>query len=364
MRLVYRKCTVVVAAKGGGIILPKFLILLGLFLKHRLKSSAFWASAAVLLLLFGSFALLCPVAHPPSAQIGLMYDASDTALQNACEPLLKSDTLYFIWYSTEALPAMQQDVRNGILHCAYYINPQNNPPITVYENEGAFLTPVTDEFIFAAWFETQLPQTVLSISEKLGLKDYALIESEIQRLQAQSRPMMPLLTLNAATTPRPSDSGLAPLLYAVLIPLFLLCCAFSALLAPARERELTALLRLRCPMHPNVPSAAAALAQILLFATMPALCEMLLVLLKIDTGYTAAARLTLIALLAFLAALMVPIVSHFRPSATLLLAMVLWAAVSVAFSGAIITPEAFGSFSALKYLSPSWHLLRLMTALS
>lgn len=352
------------AAKGGGIILPKFLILLGLFLKHRLKSSAFWVSAAVLLLLFGSFALLCPVSHPPSAQIGLMYDASDSTLQDACEPLLQSDTLYFIWYPPEALPAMQQDVRNGVLHCAYYINPQNNPPITVYENEGAFLTPVTDELVFAAWFEKQLPQTVLSISEKLELKDHELIASEMQRLQSQSSPMMPLLTLNAATTPRPSDNGLAPLLYAALIPLFLLCCAFSAMLAPARERELTALLRLRCPTHPHLPYAAAVLAQILLFATLPALCEVLLVLLRIDTGYAPVARLTLIVLLAFLAAVMVPVVSRFRPSAALLLAMVLWAAVSVAFSGAVVTPEAFGSFSVLKYLSPSWHLLRLMTALS
>lgn len=345
-------------------ILPKFLILLGLFLKHRLKSAAFWASAAVLLLLFGCFALLCPVARPPSAQIGLMYDASDSALQAACEPLLKSDALYFIWYPPEKLSDMQQDVRNGVLHCAYYINSQNNPPLTVYENEGAFLTPVTDELVFAAWFETQLPQTALSISKKLGLKDHELIASEMRRLQAQSSPMMPLLTLNAATAPQLSGSGLAPLLYAVLIPMFLLCCAFSAMLAPTRERELIALLRLRCPTHRQLPPTAAALAQILIFATLPSLCEALLVLLKIDTGYAPVARLTLIVLLALLAALVVIVVSCFRPNTMLLLVMVLWAAASVVFSGAIISPEAFGSFSVLKYLSPSWHLLRLMTALS
>lgn len=306
-------------------ILPKFLILLGLFLKHRLKIAAFWASAAVLLVLFGSFTLLCPVARPPSAQIGLMFDTSDSALQAACEPLLKSDALYFIWYPPEELHAMQQDVRNGVLHCAYYINPQNNPPLTVYKNEVAFLTPVTDELVCAAWFETQLPQTVLSISEKLGLEDHELIASEMQRLQAQNSPMMPLLTLNAATAPQISGSGLAPLLYAVLIPMFLLCCAFSAMLAPARERELTALLRLHCSRHRQLPSAAAALAQILIFATLPSLCEALLVLLRIDTGYAPVARITLIVLLALLAALIVIVVSCFRPNTMLLLVMVLWA---------------------------------------
>lgn len=345
--------------------MPKFLSLLSLFLKHRLKSAAFWASAAVLLLLFGSFALLCPVARPASAQIGLMYDAADSALQAACDPLLASDALYFIWYPPEALSAMQQDVRTGVLHCAYRINPQNDPPITVYENEGAFLTPVTDELVFAAWFETQLPQITLRTAEKLGLEHQALIVAEMRRLQAQSSPLTPLLTLNSAAAPQVTGGmSLAPLLYAVLVPLFLLCCAFSAMLAPGRERELAALLRLRCPAHPQLPAAAAALAQILLFAALPAFCEVLLLLLGIDTGYSPAARFALAALLALLAALIVPAVSRFRPSAALLLAMVLWAALSVVFSGAVIAPEAFGSFSALKYLSPPWYLLRLMTALS
>ncbi|WMJ84890.1 hypothetical protein ACS3UN_04780 [Oscillospiraceae bacterium LTW-04] len=345
--------------------MPKFLSLLGLFLKYRLKSAAFWVGAAVLLLLFGSFALLCPVERPASAQIGLMYDTTDIPLQSACEPLLASDTLYFIYYPPEALPTMQQDVRTGVLHCAYHINPQNDPPITVYENEGAFLTSVTDELVFAAWFETQLPQTTLTIAEKLGLKDQQHIVAEMQRLQVQNSPLTLLLTLNASTAPQPADSsGLVPLLYAVLIPLFLLCCAFSAILAPSRERELMALLQLRCSARPWLPATASALAQVLLFAVLSTLCEVLLLLWGIDAGYAPAARLTLIVLLALLAALIVPIVSRFRPSAVLLLVMMLWAAVSVIFSGAIITPEALGSFSTLKYLSPPWYLLQLMTALS
>lgn len=345
--------------------MPGFLSLWGLFLKHRLKSAAFWASAAVLLLLFGSFALLCPASHPVSAQIGLMYDTTDSALQAACQPLLDSDELRFIWYPPEALPAMQQDVRAGVLHCAYRLSPDTDPPITVYESEGAFLTPVTDELVFAAWFETRLPQITISIAERLGLKDQQRILTEMRRLRAQSNPLTPVLTLNAATTPREMGGiSLAPLLYAVLIPLFLLCCAFSVLLAPDRERELAALLRLCCPDRPRLPAAAAVLAQVLLFAALPALCEALLLLLGLDTGYSLAARLALIGALALLAALLIPVVSRFRPSAALLLILVLWAAVSVIFSGAVLTPEAFGGFSVLKYLSPPWYLLRLMTALS
>ena len=344
--------------------MSRFLSLLALFIKRGLKSTSFWVSAAVLLLLFSSFALLCPVARPASAQIGLMYD-DDSAFQAACEPLLNSDTLRFVWYPPESLSAMQQDVCAGVLHCAYRISSETVPPITVYENEGAFLTPITDELVFAAWFETQLPQTTLTISQRLGLKDQQLILAEMQRLQVESIPLAPILTLNTAASPQTKGvMSLTPLLYAVLIPLFLLCCAFSVLLAPGRAHELAALLRMRCPDRPHLPAAAAALAQILLFASLPALCEILMLLLNLDTGYSLVARLVLIGLLAFLAAVLVPMISRLRSNAALLLALVLWAAVSVVFSGAIITPDVFGSFSALKYISPSWHLLRLMTALS
>lgn len=343
----------------------QFLRLLILFLKYRLKIAAFWVSAGVLLLLFGSFALLCPAARPASAQIGLMYDPIDSALQSACAPLLGSDTLRFVYYPPESFSKMQRDVRTGALHCAYRINQNaSSPPITVYENDGAFLTPVTDELIFAAWFETQLPQVTLAVAERLNVTDRQLILTEMRRLQAENIPLEPALTFNAVT-PKASDDGmsLSPLLYAVLVPLFLLCVIFSALLSPGHERELTALLQLRCPL-PNLPATAAALAQALLFAALPALCELLLLLLRIETGYSLTARLALIAVLALAAMLMAPVVSHLRPSPALLLAAVLWAAVSVIFSGAVISPEALGRFGMLKYLSPPWYLLRLMTVLS
>lgn len=343
----------------------RFFCLMGLFLKHRLKTTAFWASAAVLLLLFGSFALLCPTAHPASAQIGLMYDDADSALKTACVPLLDSDALKFVYYPPAALSDMQQDVRTGKLHCAYHVENANEPPITVYENEGAFLTPVTDELVFAAWFESQLPQIALETAAGLGLDNQQLIAAEMQRLKAESIPMEAVLTLNTTTAPKTAGGmSLAPLLYAVLIPLFLLCCAFSTLLAPARERALTALLRIHCPAHPYLPAAAAILSQAVLFAALPALCEGFLMLFKIETGYSSAAHLVLIGVLALLATLVIPAMSACRPNAALLLAMVLMAAISVLFSGALITPAVFGRFAALKYLSPSWHLLRLMSVLS
>ncbi len=343
----------------------RFLRLFLLFLKYRLQTAAFWVSAGMLLLLFGSFALLCPVARPASARIGLMYDAADNALQTACAPLLASDTLRFVHYPPESLEAMQQDVRTGALHCAYRISQTAIPPITVYENDGAFLTPVTDELVFAAWFETQLPQIALATAERLNLTDDQLILAEMQRLRAENNPLEPALTLNTAAAPKVADGmSLSPLLYAVLTPLFLLCVIFSALLSKDHERELAALLRLRCPACPHLPAAAATLAQALLFAGLPALCELVLLLLRIETGYAPAARLALICLLALAAALITPAVSHLRPSPALLLATVLWAAASVVFSGAIIAPEALGRLGAMKYLSPSWYLLRLMTALS
>ncbi len=344
--------------------MPKFLNMLGLFLKNQLKSGAFWASLTVLLLLFGSFALLCPQSQPASAKIGLMYGPDDNALQAACAPLLGSDTLHFVYYPPEGLPAMQQDVRAGALHCAYRITKGAHPPITVYENEGAFLTPVTDELVFAAWFETQLPQITLSTAQRLGLYDQQRILTEMQRLQARRIVLEPILTLNAAAAPSASDAiSLTPLFYAVLIPLFLLCCAFSALLSPGHEQELVALLKLSCPA-PRIAAAAAALSQILLFAAMPTLCELLLMLLGIKTGYSLSAHFALTGLLAILATILVFMLSRVRSSATLLFIMVLWAACSVVFSGAMISPEVFGAFGLLKYLSPQWYLLRLMTALS
>lgn len=342
----------------------QFLRFLILFLKYRLKTAAFWVSTGMLLLLFGSFALLCPTARHASAQIGLMYDPADSALQPSCAPLLGSDTLRFVHYPPESLAVMQRDVRTGTLHCAYRIDQNAMPPITVYENDGAFLTPVTDELVFAAWFEAQLPQITLVTAERLNLTDRQLILTEMRRLQSENIPLEPMLTFNAAIAPTVAAGiSFSPLLYAALIPLFLLSVIFSALLSPSHERELMALLRLRCP-SPRPPAAAAAMAQALLFAALPLLCELLLLLLRIETGYSLTARITLIGVLTLAAMLITPAVSHLRPSPTLLLTSVLWAAVSVIFSGAVISPEALGRFGMLKYLSPPWYLLRFMTALS
>ncbi len=344
-----------------------FLRLLVLYLKHRLKTAAFWVSGGMLLLLFGGFALLSPEELPASAPIGLMVDPSDGALQAACAPLLESKALRFVYYPPEALPQMQRDVRAGVLHCAYRIGQNTVPPITVYENDGAFLTPVTDELVFAAWYETQLPQIALATAERLNLTDHAQILTEMRRLQTQSSPIEPALTLNAAVSKAQDGMTLAPLLYAVLIPLFLLCVLFSALLSRDGEQAVTALLRLGSPASASgLPAAAAALAQGLLFAALPALCELLLLLLRIDTGYSPTARLALIGLLALSATLLSPAAARLRLGQfpTLLMIALVWAVASVIFSGAILSPEVFGRFGALRYLSPPWYLLRLMAALS
>ena len=345
----------------------QFFRLLALFLKYRLKTAAFWVSGGLLLLLFGGFALLTPEAQPASARIGLMVDLDDGALRAACAPLLESDALRFVYYPPEALSQMRRDVRTGALHCAYRIDPAAAPPITVYEHDGAFLTPVTDELVFAAWFEAQLPQIALSEAERLNITDPTRILAEMRRLQAQSDPLEPALTLNAAPPSTKGGMSLAPLLYAVLIPLFLLCVLFSTLLSRGDERAVTALLRLGNPAPANgLPAAAAALAQALLFAALPALCELLLALLRVETGYSPAARLVLIILLAALAMLLTASAARLRLrlSPALPLIALLWAAASVIFSGAILSPEAFGRLGALRYLSPPWHLLRIMAALS
>lgn len=343
----------------------RFLRILALFLKYRLKTAAFWVSGGILLLLFGGFALLVPEAQPASARIGLMIDPDDSVLQAAYAPLLESDALRFVYYPPEALSQMQREVRVGTLHCAYRIDPATAPPITVYENDGAFLTPVTDELVFAAWFEAELPQIALTTADQLNITDHARILAEMRRLQAQSDPLEPALTLNAAAPKARDGMSLAPLLYAVLIPLFFLCVLFSALLSRGDERAVTALLRLGTPTPAScLPAVAAALAQALLFAALPALCELLLILLRVETGYPPVARLVLIGLLAAFAVPLTAATARLRPSPALLLIALLWALASVVFSGAVVSPEAFGRLGALRCLSPSWHLLRLMAALS
>lgn len=342
-----------------------FFTLFSIFLKQRLKSNAFRWSSVVLLLLFGSFAVLCPVSHPASAEFGLMYDPADSEISTACEPLLSSSDLKFIFYAPNELDLMQNDLLNGKLHCAYSVDTSTDTPITVYENEGSFLSPVSDELVFAAWFETQITSLTLSLAENLDSQKEQLILSEMQRLEIQGNPLSFELILNTSAVPtKNGNMSLAPLLYAVLIPLFLLCSAFSAMLLSKEENSVITLLRQTCATRRHLPQLAAVCAQSVLFAALLAMCELLLIIFNIDASYSIFARIVLICLLSFGAALMTYLLSHVRPNTFLLFAMVMWAVSSVIFSGAIVDPSVFGRLGTIRYISPSWALLRLMTILS
>ena len=339
-----------------------FLRLVWLFLKQQVKSAAFVSATMVLLLLFASFALLMPDAQPVSAAIGLMFDSADGELAGACAPLLQSTALQFVYYPPSANIQMQQDVLSGRLHCAYTIDRDLDAPFTVYETPGTFLTPITDELVFSAWFETQL----LPLTQALVQGEPAAqtrIAEEMTRLAQDGKPFGFNLTLNATLAPSSGNSGgLSPLLYAVLIALFLLCFAFSALLKPRGEADLAVLLR-QAAHRPYLPQLAAVIAQMLLYSGVLALCEILLLLLGVDTGYSLAARGTLILLLSVGGALLSFVLSRVRAGSPLLFGLLLWAAVTVIFSGAIVSPEAFGRLGILRYASPAWWLLRLIARL-
>jgi len=337
--------------------MKSFLNLTFLFFKSRLLSRAFWAAAAVLLILTAGFSLLCPQPSPSSAEVGLMYDASNQELDALCRQLLTLEEVRFIRYIEEE--RLCADVISGRLHCGYKINNDRKTPITVFETEASFLTPALDELVFSCWFEADMLQNAPQLYKDEHHAE--LINDTISRSRLENEPFSVNISVNAAASGGEYQHySLLPIVYAVFIPLLLLCCCFCAMLSPDSEKNAVELIS----GSGGSILLARFFAHQLLFLLLSLICEAGMSALILQNSFSVLARLLCAVILSFAGAGLFQLFGKIKANSAILLLMIVWAVLSIVFSGAFVSPELFGGLAILKYISPSWLLLRLMGAVT
>jgi len=337
--------------------MKSFFVLFSLFLKSRIFNRSFLSICLAMLLLITGFAILAPDSASPSAKVGIIFENSDQSLYQSCCYLLNLQEMDFIRYHDEQL--LRRDVMSGKLHCGYKLDPIAETPITVFETAGSMLTPVLDELVFSAWFESHMLD---STPELYGSNYSSFIASEIERLGLQSRPLAIDIKINTLSSGKNTDAfSLESVLYSVFVPLILLSATFCALLSPESEKDTLGLL---FSNGSRKIGTAFFSAQAVCFFAVTLAFELMMSLLSISNSFTFAARILSVLLLAAASAAIFCLFLKTKPNTFILFFAVVWAAVSIVFSGAFVSPVIFGSFEPIKYLSPSWLLLRLMTALT
>ena len=335
------------------------IALFWLFFKARAASRSFMALSLLLITLTVGFSLLCPQPAPSSAAVGLIYDDSDTELSALCQQLCDLEEVSFIRYIKEQ--DMCRDIISGKLHCGYRIDRGQKSPIKVFETEASFLTPALDELVFSCWFEADMLTNAADLYKNGAHTE--LISKAITQSRLESKPFSVNITVNADVSGGEYRShSLLPIVYSVIIPLFLLCCCFFSMLASDSESDLAELLAKRGGKGRIFISRFS--AHLALFLLLFLTCEAIISVFVLQNSFSAIARFICAFLLAFFGALLFELFSWIKATSAVLSVVIMWSIFSVIFSGAFISPSLFGGLEPLKYISPSWLLLRLMTAVT
>lgn len=337
-----------------------FFGLFSVFFKARIFSRSFKAIAAVMLILAGGFSLLCPDPSPSSASVGLIYDHSDPLLSQNMQQLLELEELRFIRYIEEE--QMCRDIMSGKLHCGYSVDINSQTPIAVFETDASFLTPAIDELVFSSWFETVMLQKAPRLYGE-G-KHAELISESISRSRLQNKPFTVEIKVNAASSGGEyAGYSLLPVVYAVMIPLLLLGSCFCAMLAPGGERDTLSLLSgSDCVKGRTLLARFASHA--VLFFILSVICDAVICISVGQNSFSLPSRLICAVLISLTSAVLFELFSKIKSNSAVILLIMILSALSIIFSGAFVSPELFGGLEPLKYISPSWLLLRLMTAVT
>ena len=340
----------------------KYLFLLFfLRLKATLRAPIFWGSAVFFLALVLTFGAILPRQEQTGLCIGIT--AHGAVAREAAAILERNGDYQTVIYSDT--DAMTTDILRGKLHCGYLLDDTRaagKTPMTVFAPTGAYMRPLLDQLVFAAYFEAGVPQITDDFLAALGMETQALPEI-FERVQQDAVPMeIQLIPLGGASVPLPENetSSVLPMLYAVLVSLFLAVCLLAVLLQPpAEERALAHLFAVR-PVSTVCASVGAAL--LTQFALLLA-ADWLLGLLLGAQNDSLSARLGVFLWLAALAALIsVPAAAFLRRWQNVVCVLLpLWLVVSVLCSGALISPAKLpGVASWLRFLSPAWYALRAL----
>lgn len=339
-----------------------FLTLYRLRLKASLCSPVIIVTASFFLALTLTFAALLPVRAPAVLSIGV---AAQGETAEAARDILLENGDYTVLPYTD-VKKMRADILSGKLHCGYEIGDEWDfgKPVTVYDTQSSYLRPLLDQLVLSSCFEARLPYMTQEYLEKLGCtgKDAKKLLAE-QRLEANTMTVELRAVGKGSALPENARS-VQPLLYAVLVSLFLAVAVIGVLLVPGAYARAQGQLAAMSG-HRLASMAAPALASLTLYlAVLLAADGALSILWGEGQYYPVMARVTLLPFLAALAALPTLTAGFLRRWAAVITVVIPpWLLVSVVCSGALADPATFPmGLGILRFLSPAWYALRWLAA--
>lgn len=335
-----------------------FFTLYRLRLKASLRSQTALLSAFFLLLTLG-FALLLPGDAPAALSIGVLPQG-ETAWEAA--RILQSNGDYTVT-AYEEPEALRGDVLSGSLHCGYEISSGQDlqKPVTVYYTETSYLRPLLDQLVLSAYFEANMPRMTQEFLDGKGYAGADAVELlEKQRREAKTMSVELRAVGRETPLPKAASQNMQPLLYAVLVSLFLAAAFVEALLVPGPMARAQTQLRVMSG-HGAASVAAPVLARLTLYLAVLLAADAALNAIWAGMYYPPAARLTMLPLLALAGALPALAANFLRKHTFVVAALPPLLLVSVFCSGALIDPGQFPmGLGALRFLSPAWYALRWM----
>ena len=336
-----------------------FAALLFVQLKSALRSAAFYVSTAFFLAVMLLLAAVLPENNGVNLQVGVT--ASGDIASTAANALLENAGFTVTRYTDD--DALRRDVLAGVLHCGYRLDDQMEPPVTVYLTDASYMRPLTDEIVLAAYMDARAPGMAKAFLEDNGIdgSNTALI---YERLRISEPPLSIELHTRGegASIEALTDSGVQPLLYAVLITVFFGVTVLSALLEAegraAAYRQLAVFSG-----HRAVTAFAPALAGALVnLAVLLAADGLMHALFLEDGAYSEGARVLAFCALSVLMAVISPLMSRLRRWTGIVVALLPpFLFIGIICSGAIVDPVLLpAGMGALRFLSPAWYFLRLM----
>ncbi|MEM1485740.1 hypothetical protein V6615_12850 [Oscillospiraceae bacterium PP1C4] len=336
-----------------------FLTLLRMQLKSTLRSPVFLVSTGFFFALTTILAAILPQNEAVSLQAGVLTQ-TPAAVQTA-ELLFENTDYTFVEYTDQ--DTLERDVLKGVLHCGYLLG--DNPSMTALVTDASYMRPLLDEIVLAAYFKTRMPSIASEYLAQNGF-DNAQVQSDYDQLSREATPMTVILqSTGAGDVAALAQSSIQPLLYAVLVSLFLALSLLSVLLSDegkARAAKQLAVLTRR----PLATAFAPVLVNVLLHSAVLIAADALLSGFVRHSVYTGMARFAALVVLAAVTALLTLGAAPLRRSANVMLYLLPFALlVSILCSGAIVSPSMMpAGLGVLRFFSPAWYALRLITFLS
>ena len=196
----------------GGTVMRYFFTLLRLRIKAGAASRTFLLTAVCFLALSAVLSAALPDSSRMSLEVGLV--AEGERAERVTARLMQNEDYRFIRYPGQE--AAEQAVLAGKLHCGYLLGAEE-PPIIALSTRSAYMRPLIDEIVFAAWFEEEMPVLAAERLTQNGFSD-AQAHADFERLREEAEPMTVVLRQSGGRAlDTLAESSVQPLLYAALV---------------------------------------------------------------------------------------------------------------------------------------------------